>query len=365
MAKERVAYYDNMKAILILLVVVGHFINDFKGCVDIHAITVAAAWIYTFHMPVFLFISGLFATSCYSKERGFAAENALFYFALYFIFRVLSWAEDAFILGKGFDASFNLFYISGAPWYLLVLGLLTLCVPVFARLSPGWGVGISIVLSVANGCYNTDPSLLSLSRFFTYLPAFFIGYYITSSKMTSVIKQWGERGVTFKGARIMSLTSLRVLSLAFLIAYFVFLYVIPEQATTLIRHYSTGLHTFSEYADKYPTIPYAAWAALRVLHCGLILVIGVCIAALTPFNRKGYLTTIGERSLQIYIGHMLVLYYIRQFEFDAIMYEQFPWWPLIVPLEGVLLTCILAIPKSPNVWVRKLKGACKSILVER
>ena len=361
MDKERIAYYDNMKAILILLVVVGHFVNDFKGYVDIHAVTVAAAWIYTFHMPVFLFISGLFATSCYSKERGFAAENVILYFALYFIFRALSWAEEAFLLGGGIDTPFNLFYISGAPWYLLVLGLLTLCVPFFARLSPSWGIGISIALSIANGCFNNDPTLLSFSRFFTYLPAFFIGYYITSDRMTSTIKHWRESGITVNGMRILNLNTARMLSLAFLVAYFVFLYVIPEQATTLIRHYSTGVHVFSEYADRYPAIPYAVFALLRVLHCGLILVIGICIASLTPFNRKGYFTTIGERSLQVYIGHMLVLYYTRQFEFDAVMYEQFPWWPLIVPLEGVFLTCILAIPKSPNKWVASLKKACKRI----
>lgn len=361
MAKERIAYYDNMKAILILLVVVGHFVNDFDAYVDIHAVKVAAAWIYTFHMPVFLFVSGLFATHCYSKERGFAAENVLLYFALYVIFRMLSWAEDAILLDGGLDTPCNLFYVSGAPWYLLVLGLLTLSVPFFARMKPVWGIGISIALSIANGWFNTDPALLSLSRFFTYLPAFFIGFYISSEKMTATVKGWREIGLTVKGRRIMGLTTFRILAVAFLAAYFVFLYVLPDQATTLIRHYSTGIHTFSEYADKYPAIPYAFFALLRILHCGLILAIGICIAAITPFTGKGFFTIIGERSLQIYIGHMLVLYYIRQLQIDAVMYAQFDWWPIIVPIEGVLLTCLLAIPKSPNKWVRSLKKACKAV----
>ena len=361
MPSNRIAFFDNLKAVLIFLVVIGHFVDDFAGWVDIHAVTVVAAWIYTFHMPVFLFVSGLFAVSCYSKERGFAAENAMLYFALYFIFQVLRWSVEAVGYGEGLDASFDLLYVSSAPWYLLVLGLLTLCVPFFARFTPAWGLGISIALSVINGWFSNDPTLLSLSRFFTYLPAFFLGYYIGSKKMTDIFKQWRAEGVCIKSHRLMSLNSLRVLGALFLIAYFAFLYVIPDQATTLIRHYSTGLHTFSEFAEKFPAIPYIVWAFLRILHCGLILTIGISVIALTPFNNKGYFTIIGERSLQIYIGHMLFLYYVRQFKFDAAMYEQFPWWPLIVPLEGILLTCILAIPKSPNKWVASLKKTCKRI----
>lgn len=359
MAKERIAYYDNMKAILILLVVVGHWVNDFSYVTDSRLVTVAAAWIYIFHMPLFLFVSGLFATSCYSKERGFAAENVLFYFALYVIFQALKWLVYAVLLGQGFSASFDLFYISAAPWYLLVLGLLTLCTPLFAQIKPAWGIAFAIALSIFNGWFNEDCSLLSLSRFFTYLPMFFFGYYLGNSKMTEIVKKWRAEGVFFRGRRLMGLGALRILSVAFLAGMFVALYVFPSDVTALIRHYSTGIHTFPEFAEKFPSIPYAVWAVLRLLHCGLILVIGLCVAAITPFSNKGFFTVIGERSLQIYIGHMLILYYIRQFNIDAVMFEQFWWWIAVVPLEGVLVTCLLALPKSPNKWVRALKSSCK------
>ncbi len=362
MAKERIAYYDNMKAILILLVVVGHWVNDFSYVTDSRLVTVAAAWIYVFHMPIFLFVSGLFATSCYTKERGFAAENVLFYFALYVIFQALKWLVYAVLLGQGFDASFDLLYVSAAPWYLLVLGLMTLCVPLFAQLKPTWGIIFAIALSILNGWFNVDCSLLSLSRFFTYLPMFFLGYYIGNSKMTEIIRGWRAEGICFKGRRLMSLNTLRILSVAFLVGLFVMLYVFPPEITTLIRHYSTGIHTFPEFAEKLPSVPYIVWAVLRVLHCGLILAIGVSIAAITPFENKGFFTIIGERSLQIYIGHMLILYYIRQFNIDAVMFEHFWWWIAIVPLEAVIVACILALPKSPNNWVRALKGACKKFV---
>ena len=53
---EREYQYDNMKFILILLVVFGHLLEYIRGDISENIYR-----IYTFHMPVFVFISGYFA----------------------------------------------------------------------------------------------------------------------------------------------------------------------------------------------------------------------------------------------------------------------------------------------------------------
>lgn len=55
---ERDNYFDNYKAFLIILVVVGHFINPLTESVPWTEYVRKA--IFIFHMPAFIFISGYF-----------------------------------------------------------------------------------------------------------------------------------------------------------------------------------------------------------------------------------------------------------------------------------------------------------------
>ena len=52
---KRIYKFDNLKAILIFLVVFGHFLELVEG----HKLLYLT--IYSFHMPLFLFLSGYFA----------------------------------------------------------------------------------------------------------------------------------------------------------------------------------------------------------------------------------------------------------------------------------------------------------------
>ena len=57
--KFRVPKWDNLKFFLILCVVIGHFIERYVG--ELWVYRSLFAFIYTFHMPAFLFIAGLFS----------------------------------------------------------------------------------------------------------------------------------------------------------------------------------------------------------------------------------------------------------------------------------------------------------------
>ena len=55
--KQRIYRYDNVKALLIFLVVLGHMTTDYVS--DSHLVRWTTLWIYSFHMPAFIFLSGL------------------------------------------------------------------------------------------------------------------------------------------------------------------------------------------------------------------------------------------------------------------------------------------------------------------
>lgn len=58
MQKSRDASFDFIKGILAFLVVWGHVIQYLQGSYQFNPIYI---WIYSFHMPLFIFISGYFA----------------------------------------------------------------------------------------------------------------------------------------------------------------------------------------------------------------------------------------------------------------------------------------------------------------
>lgn len=66
MNKERDYFFDNLKAVLIFLVVLGHFLLPIHGE---SVLVVVKRLIYVFHMPLFVFVSGYFAKKIYKNGQ--------------------------------------------------------------------------------------------------------------------------------------------------------------------------------------------------------------------------------------------------------------------------------------------------------
>ena len=70
--------FDNIKFFLIWLVVLGHFLNAYVP--DSQIIKTITFFIYTFHMPAFIFLSGLFS----NRTKQFNVNK----FIVYIIFAI-------------------------------------------------------------------------------------------------------------------------------------------------------------------------------------------------------------------------------------------------------------------------------------
>jgi len=58
---ERNSFLDNLKFVLIALVVIGHVWNTYYRYSDSDLLRSFAVTIWLFHIPAFLFVSGLFS----------------------------------------------------------------------------------------------------------------------------------------------------------------------------------------------------------------------------------------------------------------------------------------------------------------
>lgn len=62
---KRIAYFDLLKLFAVLLVIVGHVVSQYDSRGYSHPINV---WIYSFHMSLFMFLSGLFFHNTLKKS---------------------------------------------------------------------------------------------------------------------------------------------------------------------------------------------------------------------------------------------------------------------------------------------------------
>lgn len=168
--------FDNLKGLLIFLVVFGHSMEVFKSY-DIISETLYM-FIYMFHMPVFVFVSGYFSknSSTSSAFTGILLPYILFNTVFNLITTVYLGIE-----------SFSFIVPAWALWYLLSLFFWKIIIKDLAKVK--YILWISIFIGVLAGLSSDFGSTLSLSRTIVFSPFFISGYLMTEEKINIKINK--------------------------------------------------------------------------------------------------------------------------------------------------------------------------------
>lgn len=94
---NRIAKWDNAKLILITLVVICHLYENYLGSSDL--VNSLFFSVYSFHMPAFFLISGLFAKKTINETR---IEKVTPYLLIYLLTKFLGWGVLRVIKGDGY-----------------------------------------------------------------------------------------------------------------------------------------------------------------------------------------------------------------------------------------------------------------------
>lgn len=178
--KERLAYFDNLKGVLIILVVVGHVVMPVAEAPHMFAMR-SVYFIYMFHMPLFIFVSGLFCKSSF-RNGVFRSDLVLFYFAL----SILLYTSLRFEMTFFGSYSFNPFNIGGISWYLFALAVYISAVPLLSRIRPFVAILIAVVIALMAGFYEVSDTL-SATRIIVFMPFFLAGYYLNPQAIMDVL----------------------------------------------------------------------------------------------------------------------------------------------------------------------------------
>lgn len=160
----RDSYIDTSKAILIFLVVFGHFLERCIGYEN-EASNVLIKTIYFVHMPAFIFISGMFF-------KGTDLVKKIVYFLSLLIPFQIAYVAFESIISQSFSLGWLVkpYWIL---WYLVGMIVWTILTPLLKKTE--FPVLISVFLSVLVGFSPVDNYLFSIGRIFTFLPFFVVG----------------------------------------------------------------------------------------------------------------------------------------------------------------------------------------------
>ncbi|WP_410538543.1 acyltransferase family protein [Streptomyces sp. KL2] len=298
-AKQRDAFFDNAKFLAIALVVVGHAWRPVID--DSRAVLAAYNFVYAFHMPAFIIVSGYFSRS-FDMRPGRVRRLVTGVLVPYLIF------ETAYSLFKKAadspDHPISLLDPWYLTWFLIALFVWRLTTPLWKTLRRPLPIalGIALLASVSPDIGND----LDLQRVLQLLPFFVLGLCLRPEHFERV----RQRGV-------------RLLSVPVAAAALVFAYWSgPRMNFEWFYHNSSGQEL---------GVPWWIGIAMNLAMFACSLVLSACFFAWVP-RRHMWFTALGAGTLYAYLLHGFLVQASRIFEW----YDAFPW--ITTPAGIVVLT---------------------------
>ncbi|RTQ92535.1 acyltransferase [Lysinibacillus telephonicus] len=306
---NRIAYFDNAKAILIFLVVVGHMLSKFLH--NDHLIDSIYLFIYMFHMPAFILISGYFSKKVY--EPGYISKLVRKLILPYALLQVGYSLYYYFIFDDTISLSF--FIPRWALWFLISLILWNILLYFFGKIK--YGLPLAIIISLLIGYDAYVGEFLSISRTFFFFPFFLMGYYLQKNHFEKL----KTRTNTIIGALLAVLL--------FVVIYF---FVPIDFSQWLLGKRSYDEMTFS--------LLQFAWANRFVAYIGMAAATYMFLA-LVP-RREVFFTSIGKNTMSIYLLHMALVRIFEASSLKTFIEDKNQYW--IVFIIGLVIVYILSRP---------------------
>lgn len=155
---------DNIKGIMIFLVVLAHFF-EFNITSKTSFLLIV---IYSFHMPVFIYYSGYFAK--YDTKK--MVKNILVPYTFVQCFGYI------FYKMIGYDITFRFVASYATLWYMISMFIWYISIPFIEKTKkPKLTIAILVLIGLLTGYDRTAGAVLSISRTLVFLPFFYLGFY--------------------------------------------------------------------------------------------------------------------------------------------------------------------------------------------
>lgn len=294
--------YDNIKAVLISFVVAAHYVRV-SGIFEYNQFnTVFYTFAFSFIMQGFFFISGFFSKKTEKCHNG-AVDNFLI---PYIVFTILMYLTRLILNG---EANLQFYSPTHGMWFFLNMFVYRYIIKYAVKIK---GIRIlSFLFYTFAGLFPLLGRTLSLGRIFSFFMFFIFGYFADEE--------------IFKKIRS-----------------FKKIYVIPVLIVSVCLFSYSVIHAepdvemfqFREYFGAYG-ISNIQGIVFRLILLLFTIIFLSGIINLSP-EKKCFLTTIGQRTLPVFVFHIIIRYVIKRTAF-------FAHFPIAVSYILLILSVILTL----------------------
>lgn len=261
---------DSLAGVLIVLVVFGHVLPMMPGS----AARAVLIWVYLFHMPAFVWLSGYLTQYSRRWSVGQLVARLLFPFLM---FHVIQQTLISAMAGSAFKLSLP--SPGWTLWYLLALFFWRLAAIVLVRTR--WSIVVAVVLSLTGGLVAWIGYDFTLSRLLGFLPFFVAGLLWRRSWLEFLARFW------YVGAAV-------------LLGFAAWAWTVRGHQSAKPFHMATSYEKLDQGAIE--------GLALRSL---VLLASAIAVVALISvcYRRIPVMVSIGTSTLTVYLLHSIALMY--------------------------------------------------------
>ena len=279
---NRIAKWDNLKFYMILLVVVGHVTGYF---LDYSSLAKGVyLFIYSFHMPVFIFISGLMSKNAVHERR---YETVFQYLVIYIVMKFLETFGNYLATGK---TSFHVLWESGPAWFALAVAMFLIAAMLLQNMNTVWVMGAGIFVGCVAGLDTHMGDHFASMRILVFFPVFMAGYYCDMRKLLDATSD------------VWQIVIKKIVSLVVLLGLLVVFLTNAEELYPLIRLFK-GKYEYGDMEFLGSDMAGIVYRLACYLMWGILI---LAVINLTSSAERIY-TWLGKRTMAIFIWHTFVI----------------------------------------------------------
>lgn len=328
-SSQRVALFDNARFIVMALVVVAHMITTTR--MDSTFAYAVYAYIYLFHMPAMILLSGYFSKP---ELNANAVQSTLKLLVTWVTFEVI-WVFYRLLIDGNAIGPAWLVVPSWTLWFLVTLITMRILLPYIARLRHP--LVVSIALALLSGMLPALGAEFSAMRTLAFMPFFVAGWLAKERGWLAHPRFVNPSAATRWGA---------VAVLAAIASFFVFVPNLRE----VFR-----LDRWLTWRDDFFTLlPFDGWqvfvvgVGLRAVLITIAFVMTFAVLLLIP-RGNSVLTVWGTRTLYLYLLHGFVVYALRYYGVIDVIGTWGILGTFVLITMGVALSALLSMA-----WVQRL-----------
>lgn len=266
-ARVRDPFFDNAKFFAILLVVIGHALEPLR---DVHVALSLYVFIYSFHMPLFIMITGYFSrrfTEATDRTQKLIASLLVPYV-------VFQFAYIGFERLYGHDLRIQVFDPYGLLWFIVAMLVWRLTTPFWQRVR--WPLAIAVVISLWSYVYPL-PGELDMQNTVGMVPFYVAGLLLRPAHFD-----------------LLRHRAVRAVAIAVLLGTAAWAWLYGRQLNL------AWLYWGSPIGSKHVSVPEGLVIQLGMLVGGAVLAFAVL--AVVP-RRQTWFSTLGANTLYVYLLH--------------------------------------------------------------